>query len=94
MKGIKEHTTLLQNLSSGFKRVVKWNKCQSKVATQAQSQYLEFLIFSDFQAVIKLFVLFFEDDNHKTWQIGYFLPTVEIKGQNTMIVGKISLINL
>ena len=39
-------------------------------------------------------MLSFEDDDHETWQAGYFLPTVEIKGNKVMIPGKIYLINL
>ena len=35
---------LLQQLKSGFKRTIKWNKYQSKVAIARQNQYLDYLI--------------------------------------------------
>ena len=33
-----------QQLKSGFKRPINWNKYQSKISTEAQNQYLNFLI--------------------------------------------------
>ena len=35
---------LLQQLKSGFKKTVNWNKYQSKVTMQVQNQYLSYLI--------------------------------------------------
>ena len=34
-----------------FKRTIKWNKYQSKVSTEKQNQYLDFLIDPSFQGV-------------------------------------------
>ena len=34
----------LKKLKSGFKRTINWNKCQLKVSTERQNQYLDFLI--------------------------------------------------
>ena len=48
---------LLQQLKSGFKRTILWNKYQSKVTIKAQNRYLNYLIHSNFQAVNRLFVL-------------------------------------
>ena len=48
----------LQQLKSGFKRAIKWNKYQSKVKMQAQNPYLDYLIDLSFQGLKRLFVLF------------------------------------
>ena len=47
---------LLQQLKSGFKRTINWNKCQPKVSLERQNQYLDFLIDPSFQGVNRLFV--------------------------------------
>ena len=52
---------LLEQLKSGFKRTVNRNKYQSKISTQIQNQYLDFLIDPSFQRVNRLFVLLFEN---------------------------------
>ena len=41
----QDYSKLLQQLKSGFKRTINWNKNQSKVTTQAQSKYF-FRLFS------------------------------------------------
>ena len=43
------------------------------------------LIDPSFQGVNRLFVLSFENNAHRTRDIGYFLPKVEIKDYNAMI---------
>ena len=52
---------MIQRLKSGFKRTTNWNKYQSKVAIQVQNRYLDYLIDTSFQGVIRLFVLSFLD---------------------------------
>ena len=53
----QDNAKLLQQLKSGFKRTISWNKCQWKVSSKIQNQYLNFLIDSSFQGVNRLFVL-------------------------------------
>ena len=60
---IQDNGKLLQQLISGFKRTVNWNKYQTKVSTQGQNQYPDFLIDSSFQEVNRLFVLSFENED-------------------------------
>ena len=64
---IQDNGKLLQQLLSGFKRTVNWNKYQTKVSTQGQNQYPDFLIDSSFQEVNRLFVLSFE--NEDDWKL-------------------------
>ena len=49
---IKDNAKLLQQLKSGFKRTINWNKYHSKAETlNAPSPYLDFLIDPSFQGV-------------------------------------------
>ena len=40
----QENAKLLQQLKSGFKRTIKWNKYESNIKTFAQNRYLNHLI--------------------------------------------------
>ena len=44
-----DNTKLLQQLRRGFRRTIKWNKNQSKVATQTRNQSLDYFIDTNFQ---------------------------------------------
>ena len=47
----QDNVKLLQQLKSGFKRTINWNKYQSKVSVEAQNQYLDFQADPNFQRV-------------------------------------------
>ena len=51
----QENTNLLEQLKSGFKTTINWNKYQTKVSIQIQSEYLDFLIDPSFQGVNRPF---------------------------------------
>ena len=78
----------LQQLKSGFKRTINWNKYESNIKTFVQNRYLNHLINSSFQGVSRLFVLSFENEIDRTSHSTYYLPNVEIKDYNVMIDGK------
>ena len=84
----QEKTKFLQQLNSGFKRVINWNKYLSKPELLAENPNLNHLVEPSFQGVNRLFVLAFENDNHRTSDERYYLPTVEIKDYNIMINGE------
>ena len=84
----QENTKFLQQLKSGFKREINWNKYLSKPELLAQNPNLNHLIEPSFQGVNRLFVLAFENDNHRTIYDRYYLPNVEIKDYNIMINGE------
>ena len=84
----QENTKLLQQLESGFKRVINWNKYLSKPALLAQNPNLNHLVETSFQGVNRFFVLAFENDAQRTSNSGYYLPNVEIKDYNIMISGE------
>ena len=83
-----DNSKLLQQLQSGFKGTINWNKYQSDPKTCAQNQYLNHLIDPSFQRVNKLFVLSFENENGRTSHPEYYLPKVEIREYNVKIDGK------
>ena len=56
----QENTKFLQQLKSGFKRVINWNKYLSKPELLAQNPNLNHLVEPSFQGVNKLFVLAFK----------------------------------
>ena len=84
----QENTKFLQQLKSGFKRVINWNKYLSKPELLARNPSLNHLVEPSFQGVNRLFVLAFENDNHRTSDERYYLPTVQIKDYNIMINGE------
>ena len=84
----QENTKFLQQLKSGLKRVINWNKYLSKPELLAQNPNLNHLVEPSFQGVNRLFVLAFENDNHRSSTRCYNLPTEEIKDYNIMINGE------
>ena len=84
----KDNEKLLQQLKSGFKKTISWNKYESSITTFAQNRYLNYLINSSFQGVNRIFVLSFEHENDRTSHSTYYLPKVEIKDCNVMVDGR------
>ena len=84
----QDNTKLLQQLRSGFKRTMNWNKYQSKSTTQNPNQYLDYLIDLSFQRVNRFSVLSFENNANRARHTGYFPPKVEIKDYIVMIDGQ------
>ena len=87
---------LLEQLKSGFKRTVKWNKYRSQMTIQPQNNNLNYLIDPTFTNVNRLFVLSFQriagENNtakdHRDSFSHYYVPNVEIKDFNALIDGK------
>ena len=67
---IQYNAKLLQQLKSGFKRTIKWNKYQTKLSTEGQNQYLDFLNDLSFQRGNRLFVLSFENEDDRKYTKG------------------------
>ena len=84
----QDNAKLLQQLKSGSKRTINWNKYEPKVTVEQQNQYLDFLINPSFQGVNRLFVLSFENNGGRTSYTKYYLPLVEIKNYNVVIDGQ------
>ena len=62
----QDNAKLLQQLKSGFKRTINWNKYESNIKTFPQNRYLNPLINPSFQGVNRLFVLSFENEYDRT----------------------------
>ena len=67
---------MLQQLKSGFKSTINWNKCQSYPKTYAQNRYLYHLVDPRFQGVNRLFVLSFNNDDDGRSHSKHDLPKV------------------
>ena len=82
---------LLEQLESGFKRTIKWNKYRSQMTIQPQNNNLNYLIDPSFMNVNRLFVLSFSrnnsTDNRDSFS-DYYAPNIEIKDFNALIDGK------
>ena len=62
----QDNAKLLEQLKSGFKRKINWNKYQSKISTERSNQSSDYLIDPSFQGVNRLFVLSFENEGQRT----------------------------
>ena len=79
---------LLQQLKTGFKRTIKWNKYRSEISNQTKNNNLNYLIDPTFTNVNRLFALSFENEKDRTSFSKYYVPKVEIKDINVLIDGK------
>ena len=53
----EDNAKLLEPLKSDFKRTIDWNNYPSKISTERQNQYLDYLIEPSFQGVNRLYLL-------------------------------------
>ena len=79
---------MFQQLKSGFRRTINWNKYQSDPKTYAQNRYLNHLFNPSFQIVNRHLVLSFENEDDRISHSNYYPPKVEIKDYNVRIDGK------
>ena len=84
----QDNSKLLPQLKNGFKRAIAWNKYLAKPELLTQNANLNHLIEPSFQGINRLFVLAFENDDHRISNKRYYIPNVEIKDYNVMIDGK------
>ena len=84
----KNGKRLLEQLRTGFKRTIKWNKYRSEMTNQAKSNNLNYLIDPTFTKLNRLFVLSFENENNKTSFLKYYIQNVQIKDFNVLVEGQ------
>ena len=87
----------MQQLKSGFKRTIDWNKCQSKVTIEVPNPYLNYLIDPSFQRVNRIFVLSFENNTDRIVHTKQYFLTVEIKDHvssmdKTLLISQLKMI--
>ena len=79
---------LLEQLRTGFKRTIKWNKYRSEMTNQTKNNNLNYLIYPTFTKINRLFVLSFENESDRTSFSKYYVPNVQIEDFNVLIDGK------
>ena len=82
---VQDNSKLLPQLKNGFKRAITWNRYLTKPELLAQNANLNHLVELSFQGINRLFVLAFENDDHRISNKRYYIPNVEIKDYNVMI---------
>ena len=73
---------LLEQLRTGLKRTIEWNKYRSEMTNWTKNNNLNYLIDPTFTKVNRLFVLPFENENDRTSFSKYYVPNIQIKDFN------------
>ena len=84
----EDDNNFLEQLKSGFKRTIKWNKYRTEVTNQTKTNNFNYLIDPTFIKVNRLFVLSFENEEDRTSFSKYYTPKVEIKDFSVLVDGK------
>ena len=85
----ENYNKLLEQLKTGFKRTIRWNKYRSEMSNQIKNNNLNYLIDPTFTNIIRQFVLSFENENDRTSFSRYHVPKFEMKDFNVLIGGKL-----
>ena len=67
---------LLEQLKSGFRRIIKWNKYMSQMSNQNKNNNLNYLIDTTLGNINILFVLSFENEDDRTSYYKYYVPNI------------------
>ena len=89
----KIDTKLLEQLKTGFRRIIKWNRYRSQMTIQPQNNNLNYLIDPTFTNVNRLLVLSLQrvagENNtakyHRDSFSHYYVPNVRINDFNILI---------
>ena len=86
----KNDNKLIEQLKTGFKRTIKWNKNRLETSNQTANNNLNYLIDPTFTNLNRLYVLSFknEDEDVRIFFKKNYLPKAEIKDFNVLIDGK------
>ena len=76
---------LLEQLKTGFKSKITWNKYRSEMSNQTKNNNLNYLIDPIFTNVNRLFILTFENEDDRTSFSKYYVLEFEIKDFNVLI---------
>ena len=90
----EDDNNFLEQLKSGFKRTIKWNKYRSEMTNQVKTNNLNYLIDPTLNKDNRLFVLSFKNEVGRRSFSKYYTPKVEIKDFNVLIDGKVFLMCL
>ena len=87
----ENYIKLLEQLKSGLKKTIKWNKYRSQMTIQPQNNNLNYLIDPTFTKINRLFVLSFPRNNNTDSRysyLNYYVPKVKVNDFNVLIDGK------
>ena len=79
---------LLEQLKTGFKRTIKWNKYRSEMSNQTINNNLNYLIDPTFTNVNRLFALSFENEADRSSFSKSYVPKIEINNFKVLVDGK------
>ena len=80
----QDDNKLLEQLKTGFKRTIKWNKYRSEMSNQSKNNSSNYLIDPTFIKVNRLFVLSFENQDNRISFSKYYTSNIEIKDFNVL----------
>ena len=69
----KDDNNFLEQLKSGYKKTIRWNKYRSEMINQTKTNHLSHVIDPKFIKVNRLFVLSFENEEDRTSLSKYFV---------------------
>ena len=75
----KDDSKLLEQLKTGFKGTIKWNKYRFEISNQTKNNILNYSTDPTFTKVNRLFVLSFENEDDRTSFSKYYTPKIEKK---------------
>ena len=78
----------LEQLKLGIIRTIKWNKYRSEMTNQTKTDHLNHLIDPTFIKINRLFVFSFENEEDRTSFSKCYVPKVEIKDFNGLMMEK------
>ena len=70
----EDDKNFLDQLKSGFKRTLRWNKYRSEITNQTKKNNLNYLIDLAFNKVNRLFVLSFQNEEKRTSFSNHYTP--------------------
>ena len=82
----EDDNKFLEQLKSGLKRTIEWNKYRSEMTYETKTNNLNCLIDSQ---VNRLFVWPFENEEDRTFFSTYYTPKFEMEEFNVLIDGKV-----
>ena len=88
---INDNIKSLSNIKERFKRRISWNKHRFEITTQTKNYNLDYLIYSIFRNINRLFVLSFKNGNDHATENHfdkYYMSSVEIKAFNVLTNNK------
>ena len=75
----EDDNKLLEQLKTGFKRTITWNKYRSEMSNQTKNNNLNFLIDPTFTNVNRLFILSSKNENNRIYFLKYYIREAQIK---------------